>query len=138
MLSYKKTLRKIIEHAKQEYPKEACGILIKGNCRTSPKIYQMTNISEEPIKNYLLDPREQVLLFRELNFDENKILAIYHSHISSEPYPSSKDIELAYPNILYLIISLQDFNKPVIKGFKIHKGKIIENPTLPSTSEIHQ
>ena len=126
MLSCKKNLGKIIEHAKQEYPKEACGILIKGNNRTSPKIYQMTNISEEPTKNYLLDPREQISLFRKLNFDENKILGIYHSCTNSEPYPSSKDIEFAYLNILYLIISLQDFNKPVIGGFKIHKGKRIK------------
>jgi len=115
----KKTIEEIIEHAKQEYPKEACGILVKKkNCI---EIYKMKNISENPTNCYLTDPEEQFALFKKLEEENNEIFAIYHSHTHIDAYPSARDIELAfYPNALHIIISLKNFQRPEIRMFKIY------------------
>lgn len=125
----KKILEEIIKHAKQECPKEACGFLVKENSKkNSIEIHKMRNIAEDPTNSYLMDPREQLALFREMNFDEDKIFAIYHSHTHTDAYPSPRDVEFAYfPNVLYLIVSLQNFDEPEIREFKISEGEIKED-----------
>ena len=46
--------------------------------------------------------------------------AIYHSHTRSPAYPSQTDVNLAfYPDALYLIVSLQDPEKPDVRAFRI-------------------
>ncbi len=55
------------------------------------------------------------------------MIGIYHSHVKSQAYLSSEDVELAfYPEVSYVILSLQDLNNPTIRSFKIEEGKINE------------
>ena len=52
---------------------------------------------------------------------------IFHSHVASEAYPSQKDVRLAfYPEVSYLIVSLSDRKKPILRSFKIKDEKAIE------------
>ena len=52
---------------------------------------------------------------------------IFLSHVASEAAPSQKDVRLAfYPDVSYLIVSLSDINKPILRSFKIKDEKIIE------------
>lgn len=121
----------MIQHALAEYPNEACGLLAGKNGRVE-KIYRMTNIEHSPV-TYRLDPEEQYRAF--VGIDERgwELLGVYHSHIASPAYPSARDLELAfYPDSLYLIISLMDKTRSVIRAFKIidktieEEGVIIE------------
>ena len=55
------------------------------------------------------------------------MLAIYHSHPHSPARPSGIDTKLAfYPDAIYIIISLMDAEKPVMKGFFIKEEKVEE------------
>jgi proteasome lid subunit RPN8/RPN11 len=86
----------------------------------------MTNIEHSPV-TYRLDPEEQYRAFKEIEERGWELLAIYHSHIASPAYPSARDLELAfYPDSLYLIISLMDMARPVIRAFKIVDGIVEE------------
>ncbi len=117
---------KIVEHSREEYPKEACGILA-GKNNSATKVYKMTNTSESPTTCYFMDPREQFKVFKEMRTSGREMLAIYHSHVATSAHPSQRDVKMAYyPEAGQVIISLADFNKPDVRSFKIVEGKIEE------------
>jgi len=116
--------REIIEHALSGKPNEVCGILA-GKSFFITKIYKMTNTENSP-ESYLMDPKEQFAVMRDLRKNDLEMLAIYHSHPHSPARPSQKDIDMAfYPNVAYLIVSLKD-NEPYIKGYKIVNKAVTE------------
>jgi len=115
----------IIDQARRELPDEACGLLT-GNGNTVTKQHPMTNIDHSP-EHFSFDPREQFAVLREARAEGSQIIANYHSHPSSPARPSEEDIRLAYdPNIIYLILSLQNAENPVLKAFSIKDGKAEE------------
>ncbi|MCC7025000.1 MAG: M67 family metallopeptidase [Thermomicrobiales bacterium] len=121
----------IIAHARREAPRECCGI-IAGRDGAPVRVYPTTNIAEGN-RFYEIDPKELAdLEFRELPNENAEIVAIYHSHPASPAYPSRTDVELAFwPEAVYLICSLEDPDKPYIRGFTIRDGQIAE-VTLPA------
>lgn len=124
MVLSKKQLNCIVKHAKDNYPQEVCGI-IAGTNNKAKKIYKMKNVSDKPEICYFMAPEEQLKVFKEMRNIKLEMLSIYHSHTCSEAYPSSRDIEMAYyPEADYVIISLQNLNKPEIRAYKITAGKI--------------
>jgi proteasome lid subunit RPN8/RPN11 len=135
----KEQFYEIVNHTKQEYPKEACGILAgkitlnsdKHQLKTVTKVYKMTNVSESPETCYFMKPEEQLKVFKEMRDLNIEMLGIYHSHTMSIAYPSQRDCEMAfYPEASYIIISLKDFNNPKIRAFKIIEEKIIEEEII--------
>lgn len=121
----KSFLGEIIKHCKEEFPNEACGILAGKNGKVE-KIYRMTNVEKSPFA-YLMDPKEQLKVMKEIRSLGLEMVGVYHSHVSSPPYPSLRDIEMAfYPEISWVIISLKDLNNPEIRSFRIVEGKVEE------------
>ncbi len=96
----------MLEHVAQVAPIEACGLLGGSNSRVQ-QVVPITNAAESQVR-YRMDPAEQVgALF---GFEERgiELVAIYHSHPSGPPGPSSIDIrENAYPEALQLIWFLE-------------------------------
>lgn len=120
-----KIIKEIVEHCKKEMPNEACGILAGKGC-TVEKVYFMENVDKSPY-SFFMDPKEQIRVMKEIRSLNMEMVGIYHSHVESRAYPSSRDVELAfYPDISYLIVSLRDLDNPEIKSFKIKDGKIFE------------
>ena len=111
-------------HCRESYPNEACGILA-GIGNKASRIYKMTNIEKSPV-SYLMDSKEQFKAMKDIRENNLKMLAIFHSHPSSQAYPSAKDLNLAfYEDSIYIIVSLIE-SEPVVKGFLIKEGKIKE------------
>ncbi len=126
MLTLKKELFKMIaEHAIREFPNEACGILTGSHERVK-KVYEMINVEKSP-QTFFMDAKEQLKVMKEIRNKGEEMLGIYHSHVASEAYPSSHDVELAlYPEASYVIISIKDKKNPSVRSFKIVEGKITE------------
>ncbi|MDR1738650.1 MAG: M67 family metallopeptidase [Candidatus Symbiothrix sp.] len=115
----------LIAQAKSELPNEACGLLA-GKGDIVVERYPLTNIDHSP-EHFSFDPKEQFAALRQARAKGLQIIANYHSHPSSPARPSQEDIRLAYdPNILYLILSLQDPAAPSLKAFAIKDGKVEE------------
>lgn len=127
MLTLKKELlTRIIGQCQEKFPNEACGILA-GRNNIAEKVYPLTNISDNPKLCYVIDPKEQLSIFKQLRNENLEMLAIFHSHIDVEAYPSKKDVELAfYPDSSYIIISLSNQKTPQARSFRIIEGKISE------------
>lgn len=121
----------IVGHARQEYPRECCGI-ISGHEGRLEKLYELRNIAEGNVF-YEIDPAQLMHLeFEELEQSGSEIVAIYHSHPESQAYPSASDLDLAFwPEAVYLICSLENKAEPGIRGFRMREGGISEVQLLP-------
>ncbi|MFA9431767.1 M67 family metallopeptidase [Egicoccus sp. AB-alg2] len=114
----------LVEHAWSDFPYEVCGLVgvrPDGSCR----VYRIDN-AERSMTYYVMDAKQLLRAMREIE-DEGWELAIYHSHTHTQAYPSATDIRLAaYPDATYLIVTLQDRDRPDIRGFSIVDGVVTE------------
>jgi len=117
--------KEIVEHGLREYPNEACG-LIAGTDGSAVKVFAMRNMDASPM-SYRLDPKEQLEVFDRMDAEGLELFAIYHTHTHTEAYPSETDQRLAfYPEARYVIVSLSDRDKPVVRAFRITDGEVAE------------
>ena len=134
----------MVAHARAELPNECCGLLAgrlpeadssvpsplvgEGQGGGSPtktdtalvvRRYPLTNQAGSPIE-YLSDPNSLFTAHRDMRRLGLDVLAIYHSHPTSEPIPSRKDIERNNygAEVLHLIISLSGA-EPRIRGWRL-------------------
>jgi len=113
----------IIAHAREGFPLEVCGIL-GGRDGMVSAMYQMTN-TDQSNEHFMMDPKEQFAVVKELRALELAMVGIYHSHPETPARPSEEDIRLALtPDVSYLIASLHDHAAPVLRSFKIVGGKV--------------
>ena len=115
----------MLEQAKAEAPIECCGILA-GRGGRAEKLYKMSN-AEHRRDHYMMAPEQQFEAVKDIRSRSLDMLAIYHSHPETSARPSAEDIKLALtPNVVYVILSLQGNNGPVVKGFQIEDGAVTE------------
>ena len=113
---------RMIEHAKLESPLECCGIF-GGKDYVVQKAFELQNADQSSIR-YTMSPQEQLKVFEEMERDAMEMVAIYHSHTHTIPFPSETDVKLAlYPEVSSIIISLKE-KDPVVKAFRIGKEAI--------------
>ena len=119
----------LVEHARSDSPYEVCGLLAGSGDRVV-KHYPIPNAARS-MTYYSMDPKAMLHAMNEIDDNDWDLFAIYHSHTHTEAFPSSTDVELAfYPEPTYLIVSLQDADAPVIRGFGIVDGVITERELL--------
>ena len=115
----------MLEHAVAELPDEACGLLAGPDGRIE-RFIPMTNADHSPM-TYRLDSREQFKVTREIEDRGWQMIAIFHSHTHTHAYPSETDRRQAfYPEAYYILLSLEDRQNPVVRGFTIRDGVIEE------------
>lgn len=117
----------MIAHANEDFPLECCGILGgKDKDNEITNSYRIKNIDESKV-TYLMDPKEQIKVFKDMRTNEIELKAIYHSHPNHPAYPSQTDVRLAYyPEAVYIIISINDNKEIEMHGFRILEGNITE------------
>ncbi|MGH8903371.1 MAG: Mov34/MPN/PAD-1 family protein [Egibacteraceae bacterium] len=115
----------MIAHARSDPHFEVCGLLATEDGRVV-RHYKIPN-AKRSATFFLMDPVAHKRAYTEIE-DHDWGLVIYHSHTHTEAFPSPTDVEQAwwYPDAVYLIVSLQDVDAPVIRGFDIIDGTITE------------
>jgi proteasome lid subunit RPN8/RPN11 len=109
-------IEEIVAHAREDAP-------IDGAART---VYRATNAEASPLR-YSIEAKEQFRLMREIEEAGEELVAIYHSHTKSPPYPSQTDVNLAgWPESVYLIVSLAEPEAPQVRGYWIREGRITD------------
>jgi proteasome lid subunit RPN8/RPN11 len=118
--------RQILEHTRAEAPNEACGLLA-GRDGHVTHVLPATNIAENPLVGYLMDPHDQLDHFQAIEEHDLELLGIYHSHPVSPAYPSPTDLSMAYyPEAVYAIVSLIQSDNPVLRAFRMVDEQISE------------
>lgn len=82
----KETLDSFREHVKEEYPREACGLIIV-TARGREKYIRAKNISSKPQELFTLDPHSYATAE-----DMGSIIGICHSHPNASAKPSEGDL----------------------------------------------
>lgn len=99
----------IIEHARDSYPNECCGIMIGSNMKGKKIIYthraENTN-TDRARDRYIISPTEIFLMDREARSQGLDIIGFYHSHPDHPSAPSATDREWGQPNYSYMIVSV--------------------------------
>jgi [CysO sulfur-carrier protein]-S-L-cysteine hydrolase len=117
--------RQLVAQAQAAFPIEACGLLAGENGRVR-RLYPITNVLHSP-SAYLMDARQQVEAMLQMEAHGWELLAIYHSHPHGPAEPSATDIAQAYyPDALYLILSLAEQARPLLRAFRIGDGQVEE------------
>ena len=89
-------------------------------------------------KTYLMDPEDQLRVFRAMDERGWDLVGIYHSHPQTEAVPSGTDRERAldqsgtplFPETRYVIVSLRDAAQPQVRAFRIADGRFTEEDVV--------
>ena len=118
-------VEEMIAHSREEAPNECCG-MVGGADGSATTVYRSINAEASPLR-YSLDASDQFRIMQEMEQRGEDLVGIYHSHTGSAAYPSQTDVNLAaYPDAVYVIVSLEDPQNPEVRGFWIRDGQIDE------------
>src|SRR3954447_7571772 len=103
------TYAAIVAHARADHPDEACGIVAGPEGSDRPERFVPMTNSERSPTFYRLDSDEQFKVWGEMDDRDEEPVIIYHSHTSTEAYPSRTDVSYASePNAHYVLVSTRD------------------------------
>ena len=120
------TRQLIVEHAYACHPEESCGLLAGSGNGDVQRAFPTTNILHSST-NYTIDPKQHLAAIREADQDEMEIVGVFHSHPHTAGYPSVTDVSLAPdPTWLYVLVGMEDYESPTVRGFRIQNGTITE------------
>lgn len=109
----------MLAHARAELPAECCGLLAgtiaDGVGRVTlhlPLVNALASTTE-----YESEPRSMLAAHKAMRASGTDVLAVYHSHPTSDPVPSQRDRERNYSEmVLNLIIGLRGA-EPEVRGW---------------------
>ncbi|MEQ1557316.1 MAG: M67 family metallopeptidase [Methyloglobulus sp.] len=115
----RKLTNQLLHLAQLSPGEEICGLV--GSQKGLPvTCYPVANVAELPRQRFLLDAKQQIAAMADMRENGEDLFAIYHSHPNAPAQPSTYDLEAAaYPDALYLIISLNIKGVLEMRGFKI-------------------
>jgi Predicted metal-dependent protease of the PAD1/JAB1 superfamily len=115
----------MIELARRDSPIETCGYL-SGSGEVVKEVIPLTNV-DRSAEHFSFDPKEQFQAVKDARAKGYELIAVYHSHPASPARLSAEDLRLANdPRIVYIIVSLQNPDQPVLKAFKVNSGVVSE------------
>jgi [CysO sulfur-carrier protein]-S-L-cysteine hydrolase len=112
-----KLIDEIVAHAREDMPNECCG-MIGGSDGEATVVRRVANSAASPLR-YEMDPQQQYDALKAIEDGGGELLSIYHSHTKSAAYPSQTDVNqaVAWPDQIYLIVSLADQDRPDVKAY---------------------
>lgn len=109
----------LLHYAQISPEAEVCG-LIGAKSGEPLSCYPVHNVAPTPNTRFQLEPHEQIQALRQMRERGEDLFAIFHSHPASPAEPSPVDLaEAAYPDALYLIISLNTKGVLEMRGFRL-------------------
>ena len=122
---------KLLAHARADHPDEACGVIAGSAGSDIPtRFIPMVNAARSPTF-YEFDSADLLKLYRDLDAKEEDPVVIYHSHTSTQAYPSRTDIAYAAePSAHYVLISTRETGNEEgpyeLRSFLIVDGEVTE------------
>lgn len=116
----------MIVHAREDLPNECCG-MIGGSDGEATAVIRVANSAASPLR-YEMDPQQQYNALKSIEDGGDELLAIYHSHTKSGAYPSQTDVNqaVAWPEQIYVIVSLADEEAPDVKAYLLKDLRIAD------------
>lgn len=117
----------IREHGRQSYGDEACGVMF-GKFRNGSKevssVQPLDNSRDgERYRRFLITPQDYQRAEREASARGLDLVGFYHSHPNHPAYPSTYDLEHAWPLFSYLIVSVREGEPKEVRSFVMKEGR---------------
>jgi proteasome lid subunit RPN8/RPN11 len=117
LLLPRRILQAMVEHAQAELPNECCGLLAgehDGDVLRARVWYPLINEAASPVAYY----SAPFFAVKDMRGSGYEIVAIYHSHPTSEPIPSDTDLKQnGYgSDVVNFIIGLKG-TTPLVRGW---------------------
>jgi proteasome lid subunit RPN8/RPN11 len=120
--------KEIVEHVRLNLPYEVCGLLAGKNNKIQ-SVWKLENEIKSD-RRFFVGERKIAETMQLIKKQEEQILAVYHSHPTTAPVPSSYDITNHFNDrVLMIIISYKSIN-PKVKCYHIKKETYKECPFL--------
>ncbi|MEE8423973.1 MAG: M67 family metallopeptidase [Thermodesulfobacteriota bacterium] len=108
-----KLFQQMIDHAKETYPFECCGLLVgKYKNDKEKEILEVCGVEnrnkDRANDRYEIDPGDFYRLDKEASSKGMDILGVYHSHPDHPDRPSDVDREIASATYSYIIFSVNN------------------------------
>jgi len=120
-------LLEVVEHARDEHPIEACGVIV-GKNGVPTRVIEMSNGDESTV-SFTFEAREQIHVWREMEERGEELLVVYHSHTASHPVPSTKDTRNARSageGVLHLIVSTSSPDTTEMRCYRVLEDESYE------------
>jgi [CysO sulfur-carrier protein]-S-L-cysteine hydrolase len=119
-------IEEMVAHAREDLPNECCG-MIGGRDGEATEVVRVANSAASPLR-YEMDPQGQYDALKAIEGEGGELLGIYHSHTKSAAYPSQTDVNqaVAWPDQIYVIVSLADPEAPDVKAFLLKDLRIAD------------
>lgn len=128
----------MVAHAREDLPNEACG-MVHAKDGVPVAVHRVKNDAASPYR-YEMNPLQMMRLEGRRDSDGETLFAIYHSHVASPARPSPTDVRMAffppgeveqepaYPETMYILVSLAS-EPPDVRAFWVRRGgEIVEEP----------
>ncbi|MGA2603355.1 MAG: M67 family metallopeptidase [Verrucomicrobiia bacterium] len=99
-------LHQIHRQLESGYPNEACGVMLGKNGVVTEIVSADNERTDSARNRYLIDPLAYMKIERGADQRGLEVLGIYHSHPDVAARPSQFDLDHAWPNFSYLIVSV--------------------------------
>jgi proteasome lid subunit RPN8/RPN11 len=130
------TVDEIVAHARRDHPDEACGIVAGPVGSDRPERFiPMVNAARSPTF-YEFDSLDLLRLYREMDDRDEEPVVVYHSHTSTQAYPSRTDVAYASePGAHYVLVSTREPDTVEFRSYRIVDSVVTEEevrvvPTL--------
>lgn len=117
-------VNQILSHALRAPEQEVCG-LISARDGMPRRVYPVANVAPDAGRLFAMDPQQQIDAMRRMRESGEALYAIYHSHPHAPAAPSSLDLQqAAYPDALYLIVSLNTKGVLDMQGYRLRDQQV--------------
>lgn len=112
-------------HAANCLPEECCGLLASDG-ESFRMAYPLTN-ADHSATSYTIEPVEHFRALRHAEARGWEITGVFHSHPTTEAYPSPTDVRLAPdPSWVYVVLGRVEAGAPTVRAFRIVDGVVSE------------
>lgn len=103
----------MLAQAQAELPRECCGLfagtIAEDGTGQVGERYPLNNAADDSAVEYFAAPTDLLAAFKDMRNRSLELLAVYHSHPTSRPVPSRKDLQRNGHGdwVIHLIVSLE-------------------------------
>lgn len=120
-------LQTLGRHAAITYPQECCGVLI-GRCHSGAtfveRVLSVGNAQEgDRHDRYLISPETVLAAHKEARALGLEVVGYYHSHPDHPAEPSELDLEQAWPEVSYLIVSVEQRKIADVRSWRLREDR---------------
>jgi proteasome lid subunit RPN8/RPN11 len=122
-------------HGAETYPDECCGALLGPRQGEIVEAFPLPNEHNgEKRRRFLLGPAEYRMAEKRAAETHQELLGFYHSHPDHPAVPSQFDLDHAWPNFSYIIVSVKAGQPDVMRSWRL---KADRSGYDEETMEIH-